>query len=401
VASVGAAAAVLGLVVGVEGTQPASAAIDKATCKDVLFYGARGSGQKAADNQGFGPQVANVRDRVVRGLGGRRDVYAEPVDYDPNSVAVLGKPLIGIYQFVANLGFGVDLAYSELTLRKVTCPNERIVLAGYSQGAMVMHRVVQRLVNANETGILSRIDGVIMLADGDHNPNDNVTTYGSASAAARGVGFVFSAAARTDTTKLPASMRSRLHSSCTAQDVVCDDAAVAGRAALVGTVRAYRNGVAVHLGPTYLGSDANVTRPVGAVVGRVLSMPRPVQPGGGSQGGTTPGGNPGGSPGGGQPGGEPVPTHAEQSGSMGSPTFTNPYNASGPGPRIPAMSTVQVTCRVYAPAIASANPDGWWYRIASSPWSNQYYAVANTFWNGDVPGRKPYTHNTDFAVPIC
>jgi hypothetical protein len=99
----------------------------------------------------------------------------------------------------------------------------------------------------------------------------------------------------------------------------------------------------------------------------------------------------------------PIPptTWTEQSGTHGSPTFTNPYNASGQGATIQAMSTVQVTCRVYAPAIASANPDGWWYKIASSPWNNSYYAVANTFWNGDIPGHPPYTHNTDFSVPIC
>lgn len=98
----------------------------------------------------------------------------------------------------------------------------------------------------------------------------------------------------------------------------------------------------------------------------------------------------------------PAPqTYAEQSGSHGSPTFTDPYNASGSGPRVDAMATVQVLCRVHAPAIASAHPDGWWYRIATAPWNGSYYAVANTFWNGDVPGQTPYTHNTDWGVPVC
>lgn len=70
------------------------------------------------------------------------------------------------------------------------------------------------------------------------------------------------------------------------------------------------------------------------------------------------------------------------------------------GPKIPAAAWVQVSCKVYAPAIQSANPDGYWYRIASSPWNNAYYAVANTFMNGD-PWGGPYTHNTDFKVPDC
>lgn len=93
-------------------------------------------------------------------------------------------------------------------------------------------------------------------------------------------------------------------------------------------------------------------------------------------------------------------TYAEQEGHYGANTFTNPFNASGMGPKIPAAAWVQVSCKVYAPAIQSANPDGYWYRIASSPWNNAYYAVANTFMNGD-PWGGPYTHNTDFKVPDC
>ena len=81
-------------------------------------------------------------------------------------------------------------------------------------------------------------------------------------------------------------------------------------------------------------------------------------------------------------------------------TFTNYHNASGMGPAIPAGQWVEVSCRVYDPTIASVNPDGWWYRIASSPWNNAYYSPANTFMNGDPYG-GPYTHNTDFSVPVC
>jgi cutinase len=81
-------------------------------------------------------------------------------------------------------------------------------------------------------------------------------------------------------------------------------------------------------------------------------------------------------------------------------TFTNYHNASGMGPQIAAGQWVEVSCRVYDPTIASVNPDGYWYRIASAPWNNAYYAPANTFMNGDPYG-GPYTHNTDFSVPLC
>jgi hypothetical protein len=93
------------------------------------------------------------------------------------------------------------------------------------------------------------------------------------------------------------------------------------------------------------------------------------------------------------------PTFTEQEGHYGVNTFTNYHNASGLGQKIPSATYVRVYCKVYDPTIASVNPDGYWYRIASSPWTN-YYAPANTFMNGD-PWNGPYTHNTDMTVPNC
>jgi hypothetical protein len=97
----------------------------------------------------------------------------------------------------------------------------------------------------------------------------------------------------------------------------------------------------------------------------------------------------------------PTPrTYPEKQGRFGVDTFLNYSNASGKGPRIAPKQVVEVSCKVYAPSIQSVQPDGYWYRIASAPWNNQYYAPANTFYNGD-PEEGPYTHNTDFAVPDC
>jgi len=74
-------------------------------------------------------------------------------------------------------------------------------------------------------------------------------------------------------------------------------------------------------------------------------------------------------------------------------TFKNYHNASGEGPPIAAGQKLQVSCKVHDATILSANPDGYWYRIASSPWNNAYYTPANNFVNG---GR-----NTDPAVKNC
>jgi hypothetical protein len=84
----------------------------------------------------------------------------------------------------------------------------------------------------------------------------------------------------------------------------------------------------------------------------------------------------------------------------GVPTFADYADASDPGPVIPFGQVVQVACKLYDPSLPSTNPGGYWYRIGSSPWDDSYYAVANTFLNGDPPG-GPYTHNYDPAVRNC
>lgn len=84
----------------------------------------------------------------------------------------------------------------------------------------------------------------------------------------------------------------------------------------------------------------------------------------------------------------------------GAPTFAH-LDASGAGIPVAYGQFVQVSCKIYNTVVKSAKPDGYWYRLASLPWSNNYYAVANTFGNGDKLHHPPYTHNTDWQVPNC
>jgi hypothetical protein len=102
---------------------------------------------------------------------------------------------------------------------------------------------------------------------------------------------------------------------------------------------------------------------------------------------------------------EPIPPNAPTRQERETPrhsvdTFSDYMGPAGEGPIIAAGRRVRVSCKVYDPSIASVDPDGYWYRIATSPWSNRYYAPANTFLNGDPP-YGPYRHNTNFAVPNC
>lgn len=94
--------------------------------------------------------------------------------------------------------------------------------------------------------------------------------------------------------------------------------------------------------------------------------------------------------------GQPQPaTYAETTGGV-THTWTNYTNAGGyEGPTIPSNATIQISCKVTGFRVADGNT--WWYRIASSPWNNAYYASADAFYNnGQTSGSL---HGTPFADP--
>jgi len=93
-------------------------------------------------------------------------------------------------------------------------------------------------------------------------------------------------------------------------------------------------------------------------------------------------------------------TYLEVQGQHGAPTFRDPYGSADEGPKVRPGAKVKVSCKVYAPSIPSASPDGYWYLLSSPPWKNQFYVVANTFMNGG-PLRGPGVRNTDMKVHDC
>ncbi|MDQ3933199.1 MAG: hypothetical protein M3340_01055 [Actinomycetota bacterium] len=119
-------------------------------------------------------------------------------------------------------------------------------------------------------------------------------------------------------------------------------------------------------------------------------------PGPGS-GGSTPGS--GGSTPGSPPAGSGT-TYSETTGGD-TDTWTNHTNAGGTkGATIPTRTTVQVSCKAQGFKVANGNP--WWYRVASSPWSNAYWASADAFYNnGATSGPLAGTPWVDPSVPDC
>lgn len=82
-------------------------------------------------------------------------------------------------------------------------------------------------------------------------------------------------------------------------------------------------------------------------------------------------------------------------------TWSDYRNGGGvAGPTIHTGQSVQVSCRVEGLAVADS--DSWWYRVASDPWSDRFYASADAFYNnGQTSGELRGTPFYDPGVPAC
>lgn len=103
------------------------------------------------------------------------------------------------------------------------------------------------------------------------------------------------------------------------------------------------------------------------------------------------------------PGADGSATTATYTETVGGPThtWTDFSDAGGTeGATIFSGQSVQVTCEVQGFEVADGNTN--WYRIASSPWDNAYYASADAFYNnGATSGTLDGTPYVDPAVPSC
>jgi hypothetical protein len=162
-------------------------------CGDVFLLGARGSGELGPGNpgwkptkddpQGLGKEVQSLRAQMKTNLPARTmDVTS--LNYPAPSVLLLvpgvsvmddvkAKNYVQAYRdyhrgslqtFLAAIHQGEDRAYTLLLTQAKTCPQQRFILAGYSRGAMVIHRVLNRLVQVD--GLTTELVGVVLPGHG-------------------------------------------------------------------------------------------------------------------------------------------------------------------------------------------------------------------------------------------
>ena len=200
-------------------TGTANAAPD---CPDVHWMGAAGSGERTeyevAQNEGMGAIVYQSYQALAQQLAQEgRTITAEAVNYPAKDVPADA----GVGDWLDYMG-SVDVGtaalggqYADFTAR---CPESKVVLAGYSQGAMVVHR------NLAAIGANPNLSAALLIADGDRHPEDTTVNIGTASTdpektggAAQDWPILAHAPAL-----LPANIGVRTISVCDAGDAVCD-----------------------------------------------------------------------------------------------------------------------------------------------------------------------------------
>ena len=221
---------------GTAAAEPAPATA--VTCSDVTFIGARGSGQLQSDHGGFGAEVyaayAQIRSQAHFSLTPLPVVYpADSVDdFLPTlaelkmltsgnvylTLQALKEYVAGVEQYFASIAAGVTATKQLLQTYRRQCPSTRFILAGYSQGAMVMHTELIDLVQQGADGTTSSILANLLVGDGDRVPNTKAHLIGTAPPGDKGLRPYFG----LTNSDVPAVFAARTYEVCNAGDIVCD-----------------------------------------------------------------------------------------------------------------------------------------------------------------------------------
>ncbi|MCW2901698.1 MAG: Cutinase [Streptosporangiaceae bacterium] len=100
------------------------------------------------------------------------------------------------------------------------CPSQKIILAGYSQGAMVIHRALQDLAQSGSSVVSTQhIGSVLLLADPDSVPSPGGSQFGTKSDGGEGVWTWIPGHAKGD---IPSALHDVTGAFCDAADIICD-----------------------------------------------------------------------------------------------------------------------------------------------------------------------------------
>ena len=157
-------------------------------CADVVFIGARASGEARVPFGGMGAAVDHMAAVLrVRLAAAGLTMHAEAVAYpaEPTSdLYLFWRGRIRTYFRSIDAGARATVALADRAVR--ACPGVSLVLSGYSQGAMAVHQAERRMAAAGDPA-LGQIAGTLLLGDGDRVFGTRARRFGTASVEAVGI----------------------------------------------------------------------------------------------------------------------------------------------------------------------------------------------------------------------
>lgn len=281
-------------------TGPQSAAAAPGTCHDVYFVSARGSGQPftTASDLGSSPEIAAVEQAMVDTLhasGSVPDVEIHQLSYPAPSVDLLTSGLdngslndrikrllkhnLPSYLDQERQGERELARYLDRILANCagSGKNPQVVLAGYSQGSMVVHNTLQTLSAGNETAEANLIAGAVLIADPERVAPSQVLNFGTAASAPGSYGICpaldvlpggKSCLKNGPTQEITQQFLAHTVSVCDTGDLVCDTGSLLVINTKAGYTEAASLGSFIHSNcHSYCGATV---RTAGAFIGRRL-----------------------------------------------------------------------------------------------------------------------------------
>jgi predicted esterase len=269
---------------GVEVERPATYPAP-GTCTDAVVFALVGSGQhiRAATDLSVSPQLAAVFDAAAAVVRPAHTVSVRVVDYPADSVSVLFAGVTvfdaearlrdNIHTYLAGEKQGVTALRRDIAATRDACPDARIALIGYSQGAMVVHEVLNELAG-DGAGTGAAVVGAVLLADPERVAHAAPIELGTVGAGTHGVcasvRHLVSCSAPAPLADVRAPYDRRTASVCDRGDAVCDTSELLGELLRHPTVERAKtilhDGMAVH----HVYADRPETSAAGSWLGRQI-----------------------------------------------------------------------------------------------------------------------------------
>ncbi|HST84370.1 MAG TPA: cutinase family protein [Kineosporiaceae bacterium] len=267
-------------------------------CGDAVFLAAAGSGQhfKTGTNLWVSRELKTVYDNMKTTAGGKK-IGVRVLNYPAPSVDVItaglnkiksknpvdylnqvhAKAASNLSRYLAGKNQGVTEMWAQYASVRAECPaGTKIVVGGYSQGAMVAHEFLNQLAATNDSVGKSLVVGAALIADPERTQDWGLLDFGDAPLSSYGVcdliSDVVSCTAPAPLATVAAPFAGRTVSVCDDHDAVCATSQVIPDLVVTG-LNAKERAVVLERAKAVHGRYASqtATKTAGKWIGRIVA----------------------------------------------------------------------------------------------------------------------------------